>query len=48
MMGQRLIGWCLRHDPARGVQGHAPPENFSNLHSRKYVSRGFFLEGGGN
>ena len=46
-MGQRPIGLCLRHDPARGVRGHALPENFLNLHSHKCVSRDFFLGGGG-
>ena len=46
-MGRRPIGSCLRHDPARGIRGHAPPENFLNLHSRKCVSRDFFFVGGG-
>ena len=43
-MGRRPIGPCLRHDPARGARGKAPPKNVLNLHSRKCVFRDF---GGG-
>ena len=38
----RRVSWAGGPlDRARGFRGHAPPEKFLNLHSRKCVSRDF-------
>ena len=36
-MGRWSIKSCLWHDSPKGVRGHAPPEKFENLDSRKHV-----------